>query len=248
MTAFAWRSLVLASLAAGAGVLCRLSPEVRGGDSAGVIMKLPAALPDFVSEARDPDPLERKLLPADTQFAKAVYYSPVQDAASRDVIHCEIVLSGAERRSIHRPEVCLQGQGWTLMESSTRRLPMGGGRELSVRDLYIRKDITLKDGTRRPLRAHFFYWFVGQDVTTPSHAGRIWLTLRDNVAHGVNHRWAYATRAGPGHGQLFAAGNRRTSARQRGHRVASWEIHPGSCASFPEKFDGQPAGDGCKLT
>ena len=193
MTAFAWRSLVLAVLAAGAGVLCHFSPEVRGGDGAGVVMKLPAGLADFVSEARDPDPLERKLLPADTQFAKAVYYSPMRDAASRDVIHCEVVLSGAERRSIHRPEVCLQGQGWTLMESRTRRLPMGGGRELSVRDLQIRKDVTLEDGSRRPLRAHFFYWFVGQDVSTPSHAGRIWLTLRDNVAHGVNHRWAYAT-------------------------------------------------------
>jgi len=193
MNAFAWRSFVLALLAAGAGVLCRFSPDVRGGDGAGVIMKLPAVLPDFVSEARDPDPLERKLLPGDTQFAKAVYYSPVLDAASRDVILCEVVLSGAERRSIHRPEVCLQGQGWTLVESSTRRLPMGPGRELSVRDLQIRKHITLRDGTRRPLRAHFFYWFVGQDVTTPSHAGRIWLTLRDNVAHGVNHRWAYAT-------------------------------------------------------
>lgn len=193
MTAFSWRSLVLASLAAGAGVLCRFSPEVRGGEDTGIIMKLPAVLPDFVSEPRDPDPVEKKLLPSDTEFAKAVYYSPVQEAASRDVIHCEIVLSGAERRSIHRPEVCLQGQGWTLMESSTRRLPMGGGRELSVRDLYIRKDITLRDGTRRPLRAHLFYWFVGHDVTTPSHAGRIWLTLLDNVAHGVNHRWAYAT-------------------------------------------------------
>ncbi len=156
-------------------------------------MHLPPALPDFVSEARDPDPVEKKLLPADTEFAKAIYYSRAPDPASRDVIHCEVVLSGAERRSIHRPEVCLQGQGWTLMESSTRSLPMGGGRELLVRDLYIQKEIALRDGTRRPLRAHYFYWFVGQDVTTSSHVERIWLTLRDNITRGVNHRWAYAT-------------------------------------------------------
>lgn len=193
MTTFAWRSLVLAALAAGTGVLCKLSPEVGGGNGAGVFMELPAVLPGLVSEARDPDPVERRLLPEDTQFAKAVYYSPRPDAASRDVIQCEVVLSGAERRSIHRPEVCLQGQGWTLLNSSTRRLPMPGGRELSVRDLYIRKDIRLKDGTRRPLRAHFFYWFVGLDATTSSHAGRIWLTLRDNITRGVNHRWAYAS-------------------------------------------------------
>jgi hypothetical protein len=193
MTAFSWRSLALASLAAGTALLCRLSPEVGGGGEAGVVMELPAMLRDFVSEPRDPDPVETRLLPADTRFAKAVYRTRAADAASRDVIHCELVLSGAERRSIHRPEVCLQGQGWTLLESSTRTLPVSGGHELRVRDLYIRKDITLKDGTRRPLRAHYFYWFVGQDVATPSHAERLWLTLRDNITRGVNHRWAYAT-------------------------------------------------------
>lgn len=193
MSAFAWRSIVLAVLAAATGVLCRFSPEVRGGDGGGVVMILPAGLPGLVSEPRDPDPLERKLLPSDTQFAKAVYYSPAGDTASRDVIHCEVVLSGAERRSIHRPEVCLQGQGWTLVDGRTRSLPMGGGRGLTVRDLQIRREIVLKDGTRRPVRAHFFYWFIGRDATTASHVGRLWLTLWDNLTHGVNHRWAYAT-------------------------------------------------------
>ncbi len=193
MTSFVWRGLILALLTAGAAALCRFSPEITLGNGLGVVMELPATLPGFISEPCDPDPVEKKLLPADTQFAKAVYYSPAPTAASGDVVRCEIVLSGAERRSIHRPEVCLQGQGWTLLESTTRKLPMGEGRELSVRDLYIRKDITLKDGTRRPLRAHYFYWFIGQDVSTSSHAGRIWLTLRDNVTRGVNHRWAYAT-------------------------------------------------------
>ena len=88
--------------------------------------------------------------------------------------------------------MCLQGQGWTLTDSRLRRLPMGGGRELEVRDLSIEKQIILKDGARRPLRAHYFYWFVGQDATTASHAGRIWLTMRDSISRGVNHRWACA--------------------------------------------------------
>jgi len=193
MNKFVLRCFILAALAAGAGALCRLAPPVAGGNGAGVVMELPATLPGMVSEARDPDPVERKLLPADTQFAKAVYYTRTNDAARRDAVHCGIVLSGAERRSIHRPEVCLQGQGWTLMESRVRSIQMGGGRELRVRDLYIRKNITLKDGTQKPLRAHYFYWFAGQDVTTPEHLERIWLTLRDNVTRGVNHRWAYVS-------------------------------------------------------
>jgi hypothetical protein len=193
MTSFSKRSLCLAALAVGAAVLCRLAPELSAGSGSGVVMILPSHLPDFVSEKREPEPIEKSLLPPDTEFAKAIYYSSPSEGSLRDVIHCEVVLSGAERRSIHRPEVCLQGQGWTLAESRLRRLPMGGGRELEVRDLSIQKDIALQDGTRRPLRAHYFYWFVGQDVTTASHAGRIWLTLWDSISRGVNHRWAYAS-------------------------------------------------------
>ncbi|MCE9519164.1 MAG: EpsI family protein [Verrucomicrobia bacterium] len=193
MTAFSRRSLILALLTAGAAALCRFSPEITMGNGLGVVMELPVTLPGFFAKPCNPDPVEKKILPADTQFAKAIYYSNVQSAALQDVIHCEIVLSGAERRSIHRPEICLQGQGWTILDSSTRKLPMGQGRELSVRDLYISKDIILKDGNRRPLRAHYFYWFIGQNVTTSSHARRIWLTLQDNIMRGVNHRWAYAT-------------------------------------------------------
>lgn len=192
MNPFAWRSLILALLAAGTVALCRLSPAITPGNGLGVVMKLPATLPGFVSEPREPDAVVKSVLPADTQFAKALYYSPSKIAALRDQIQCEIVLSGAERRSIHRPEICLQGQGWTLLDSTTRKLPMGEGRELDVRDLYIRKDITLKDGTRRPLRAHYYYWFIGQDVSTSSHAERLWLTMWDNATRGANHRWAYA--------------------------------------------------------
>ena len=102
-------------------------------------------------------------------------------------------LKNVIRRSIHRPEVCLQGQGWTILESKTRSIAMTTGRELQVRDLFIERNMRTKDGAMQPLRAHLFYWFVGSDVTTPSHAERIWLTLWDNITRRVNHRWAYVT-------------------------------------------------------
>ena len=187
------RAIVLAILAGITGLVCKYSPEVRGGGEPGVIMKLPDSVAGMTGETIAPDPVEKKLLPADTEFAKATYRTSTSDVSTRDVVHCSIVLSGSERKSIHRPEVCLQGQGWSLLQSRVLPVNITQGRKLLVNDLYISKNITLRDGTRRQLRAHYFYWFVGQDVTTPSHAERIWLTLRDNVTRGVNHRWAYAT-------------------------------------------------------
>ena len=185
------RALIFACFAAVTALACRLSPAVRTGTSCGVIMDLPASLPGYVGRIGRPEAIEKELLPDDTEFAKAVYFSTAPDVAGRDVIHCSIVLSGAERRSIHRPEVCLVGQGWQLLDSSIIAVDMGGGRKLSVKDLYIEKVVTLTTGERRPVRAHYLYWFVGADVTTPSHVERIWLTLWDNLTRNVNHRWAY---------------------------------------------------------
>lgn len=185
------RASIFVFLVALAGLACRLSPVTRAGTSCGVIMDLPASLPGYVGRIGTPDALEKELLPDDTEFAKAVYYSTAPDTAGRDVMHCSIVLSGAERRSIHRPEVCLVGQGWRLLDSSIVAVDMGGGRELSVKDLYIEKMVTLATGERRTVRAHYVYWFVGADVATPYHVERIWLTLWDNLTRNVNHRWAY---------------------------------------------------------
>lgn len=185
------RSFIFVLLAAVTVLACHLSPAVQTGVTSGVVMQLPASLAGLTARMEPPDAEEKRLLPDDTEFAKAVYADPVQDAAKRDVIRCTIVLSGAERRSIHRPEVCLVGQGWSVMDSRTLPVDLGGGRTLSVKDLYIEKPITMKDGGRRVLRAHYVYWFVGVDVTTPSHTERIWLTIRDNLARNLNHRWAY---------------------------------------------------------
>ena len=187
------RSVIFAGLALGTVAWCRLSPPVEGGGEAGVIMKLPMTLPSFVGQPEEPNSVEKERLPSDTEFAKAEYRSPVTSDASRDVVHCTVVLSGAERKSIHRPEVCLQGQDWKLIDSRVVNVDMGGGRSLAVKDLFIERVAAMKDGRQSTVRAHYVYWFVGSDVTTPSHAERVWLTLWDNIARNINHRWAYTS-------------------------------------------------------
>ncbi len=188
-----FRALILVAAMGLTALACVYSPEVQTGEASGVVMKLPLQINGFTGTLGDPDPVEKKLLPEDTEFVKMNYYSTGSDSWTRDAAHCSIVLSGAERKSIHRPEVCLVGQGWTILESKTVPVDMGGGHTLRVQDLYIEKPVTLRDGTRRSLRAHYVYWFIGTDVTTPSHTERIWLTLWDNLSRSVNHRWAYAS-------------------------------------------------------
>lgn len=191
LPAFSWIALgLLPLLVAGTLVACHLSPEVKAGNEAGVLMELPAGIGRFIGDEEAPDKVEKELLPADTEIVKRRYRT-LSSPELRDVANVTLVLSGAERRSIHRPEVCLDGQGWTLLNSRVVPVEIAPGQVLEVKDLLIERVWVAQDGTRKQLRAHYVYWFVGADVTTPHNATRVWLSSWDNITRNVNHRWAY---------------------------------------------------------
>ncbi|HZZ21055.1 MAG TPA: exosortase/archaeosortase family protein, partial [Opitutaceae bacterium] len=76
----------------------------------------PVALPTFVGEdwigrRTEISAVEREVLPPDTGYSRKTYVS-LADPTKQ--VFLSIVLSGRDRTSIHRPEVCLVGQGWTI--------------------------------------------------------------------------------------------------------------------------------------
>jgi hypothetical protein len=185
------RSAIALAFAAVTCLACRLSPEPRQGEECGVVMKLPSAVGRFIGDPGEVTKIERDTLPSDTEIVRMVYHTPGLRQQDRHLLTMSIVLSGSERRSIHRPEVCLSGQGWTVVEAKNLNISIDTEGEITARDLLIEKSITLDTGERRKLRAHYVYWFVGSKVTTPSHWTRIWLSARDSILRNVNHRWAY---------------------------------------------------------
>jgi hypothetical protein len=185
------KALLPMLLAIAAVLACRLSPPLQQEEASGVIMRLPSGILRYLGDAGTMSAEERQLLPGDTEIVRSHYRSASYGPGTQDQIEVTLVLAGAERRSIHRPEVCLTGQGWTLLDSKVIPIEITPGRILRVRDLFIEKNIPMQDGSTRPLRAHYVYWFVGTDVTTPSHFERIWLTTWDSVTRNINHRWAY---------------------------------------------------------
>jgi uncharacterized protein YcfL len=185
------RSLIVLILSLAALVACRFSPEISSSQETGVVMRLPSGTGRFIGDPEQMDEEEKKLLPSDTEMVKMRYRTATQDDARRDTARVSIVLAGSERRSIHRPEVCLQGQGWRLVDSRTTPVRISADHAFEMRDLLIEKPVRLKDGTQKNLRAHYVYWFVGADVTTPSHLSRTLMSLWDSAFRNVNHRWAY---------------------------------------------------------
>lgn len=187
------RPVLVSCLALVAVVACRLAPPVQAGQQAGVALELPLRVAGFLGQSLPKDPVEERELPADTVMMKMLYRRPEATAQTQDLMQVNVVVAGAERRSIHHPETCLDGQGWTLLEARVVPVAISPGKELRVTDLLIEKPLPLPDGGSRMLRAHYVYWFVGTDVTTPDNFTRVWLSSWDNLARNVNHRWAYAS-------------------------------------------------------
>jgi hypothetical protein len=98
------KSVIVLVLAVLVVALCWLIPPASVGDETGVVMQLPdhvgllAGFPEAVSQA------ELSILPPDTTFARMTYGDA--DSNRLDRVLCSIVLSGREKRSIHRPERC----------------------------------------------------------------------------------------------------------------------------------------------
>jgi hypothetical protein len=180
------RSWILAGIVAATVAATLLSPGTNSPSQAGVLMQLPIVVNVFAGVEQGMSPAERAILPADTELVRKVYHS-LQD----DQIQASIVLAGGEKRSIHRPEVCLPGQGWTIKSSEVVPVKLKDGTTMKATLLTLERTIPTGPGKSITLQSLFLYWFVGKNITTPSHLTRVWLTSWDRVIHNLNHRWAF---------------------------------------------------------
>lgn len=167
-------------------------------EGAGVILSAngvdPVALPrilsgGWVGEAVPVSAVEREILPAGTGFSR-INYVRATDPAQQ--VFVSIVLSGADRTSIHRPELCLVGQGWSILGRFPHRfaspgLPLD---ELPATVLRVRREHA-EGLQRRVIPGVFAYWFVGSDRVVASHGQRMWWLAWDRLVRRRNHRWAY---------------------------------------------------------
>ena len=166
--------------------------SINRAGAPGVLMHLPDLAGSFSGTAQDVSESEKVILPADTEFSRMVYKN-----LSGDQINFQIVLAGAEKRSIHRPQICLISQGWTIVDSKVVPVKLSNGATLDVMQLSISRPVEVRPGEFRTLNSVYNYWFVGDGVTTPDHWKRILLTSWDRVVHRRNHRWAYMIASAP---------------------------------------------------
>ncbi len=134
---------------------------------------------------------ERDTLGKGTKFGRMFYSYP--EARSYELL-VSVVLSGHDMsNSIHRPERCLDAQGWAVLESEEVAVHVEGSGSFPTTRLHNRRSIQLKNGTAVSQDAFTFYWFVGENEITANHWGRFFQDNRDRLMRGVNQRWAFIT-------------------------------------------------------
>ena len=198
-----WRVAAIVVLAAaGVVLIARQMDALPPAESVGLRLLAdgvnPAGLPVFLGTEWmganvDVTPVERDILPPDTGFSRKLY-ARLGDA--RQSVLVSIVLSGRDRSSIHRPELCLQGLGWTVLGSEEHEF-VAGGRAWPATVLYLERQGT----ARRPVTALVAYWFVGGKSSAATTAGRMLREAWDRLFHWRRNRWAYVlvqTGAGDG--------------------------------------------------
>ncbi|HNC24111.1 MAG TPA: EpsI family protein, partial [Opitutaceae bacterium] len=173
------------------GHLASLPPRGEAGVLLSADGQNPVELPaflgtDWIGRRVDISPVEREILPPDTGYSRRDY---VAVANAQDRVYVSVVLSGRDRTSIHRPELCLVGQGWTIMSSTSQDLAWKGGR-FPVTLLQVRREVQTPRG---PVIVPQLvaYWFVGGDTIVGSHRRRLAVDAWNRVVHGRADRWAY---------------------------------------------------------
>lgn len=128
-------------------------------------------------------------LPDDTSFGSGLYTA--KDGFRSNV---NVVLMGTDRSSIHKPQVCLTGQGWNIDEAASKvekiRMQKPYAYELPVMHLTASLPAEV-DGQTKTLRGVYVYWFVDNRHLTAEHVERMWLMAKDLLLTGVLDRFSY---------------------------------------------------------
>lgn len=139
---------------------------------------------------------ENKLLPPDTPIFRKIYRR-----TGHPDITATVVFSGMERRSIHRPQVCLVSQGNKILDEYTGlfRDEIANGVEEPHRSplrvlqiaFQVKDPATGKTVSQSP--SVYAYWLFNPERETVHHLARFAWMLWDNCFRAYRPRWGYAS-------------------------------------------------------
>ena len=151
---------------------------------------LPINIMQCTSKPTPVTTLELDWLPPDTTYGRRRYTFP-----DKTWIENSVVLMGQDRTSIHKPEYCLPGQGFTINRREVTNIPMTLPHtyNLPVMKLTTSKTFRDRSGNDIKLSGIYVYWFVADGKLATDHFERMWMMTKGLLSEGELQRWAYVT-------------------------------------------------------
>ena len=131
---------------------------------------------------------ELQYLPKDTTYGRRLY---LQSDGFKAILSA--VLMGTDRTSIHKPEFCLPGQGWSVISQQETSINIDSPMQyrLPVMKWFIGRKAKDQSGQIVDVRGVYVFWFVSEHQITPHHSGRMTSIAKHLIATGELERWAY---------------------------------------------------------
>jgi hypothetical protein len=192
--------ITLLLLAGTAGALTWLKAHQRLGapgikavalpGSAMMKLELPERVLDFTSTNMPEPEVVLGYLPKDTSYASRRYI-----AADGAWAMGTVILMGADRTSIHRPDYCLPGQGWQIRDKAEVKLNIAGAHpyELPVMKWIVGNAYSAPDGSKQNVSGIYVFWFVTENRATDSFPAMLKSMLVHQLTSGELQRWAYVS-------------------------------------------------------
>lgn len=152
---------------------------------------LPENVLDYTSELMPQSEIVTNVLPRDTSYGQRRYSTP-----DKFYVQANVVLMGTDRASLHKPQFCLTGAGWTITKTEVVSVPVEKPEPYDLRVIKLTAATTIKEeGREQKIGGIYVYWYVSQDALSadPSGSDRMWSIARNLVTTGVLERWAYVS-------------------------------------------------------
>lgn len=176
-------ALLLSLLALG---LCARTDASLSLAEPGVRLELPLQISGYQGQSIEKTAQEANVLDEGVELVRTFYTS----TKGRRVL-VTVIVGGPGKRTLHRPEVCLPGQGWTIASSNELPLNFADGGEVDATLLRLFREVEVEPGKRVRMRGLNLYWYVGSDGTTrPDYYGHISKGYLDAIFRNLNHRWS----------------------------------------------------------
>jgi hypothetical protein len=106
------------------------------------------------------------------------------------------IMMKTDRTSIHRPQVCITGQGWNIQKTEVIDVPVALPMPYVLKATCLTSTKMVRDrktDKEIPRSSVYVYWFVSEKRRVPGHPEALWAISQDLITSGVLYPWAYVS-------------------------------------------------------